>query len=110
MYQSILAYYNEIGKQWTMNPHTQFVLDLRAWITSLHAQGKSIILSLDANELVKPSEDRKFYPVQYHERNMVQGHFHDGSMATLANTCGLIDTHSSHHAIEAPPTYARGKN
>jgi hypothetical protein len=108
-YRSILNYWNEIGKQETPNPHKQFVLDLQAWISHLRSDGKSIILCLDANETVTP-DDGMFHPLDYHNGTFIQAKAHDGSLATLAKTCGLVDILSHQHSFSVPSTYARGKN
>jgi hypothetical protein len=108
-YRSLLQYNTSFGRRSTPDPHRQFVLDLQAWISKLRSDNISIILSLDSNE---DTTDRKgnFYPLEFQEGVFPYAPNHDGSMATLAATCGLLDVLSHFHPPPYPSTYARGKN
>ncbi len=107
--RTLLAYNNSISRQQTPDPHRQFVLDLQSWITMLRRQNISIILSLDGNENLIDKQG-SFYPLEYKEESFPYAPNHDGSLATLAATCKLIDVLAHFHPPPYPSTYARGKN
>jgi len=68
-----------------------------------------VILYLDGNEDIDKiigtwSEVPKYVPGQH-----VIAPDHDGSLATLVTTCGLIDVIKTQHPKDIPPTYTRGR-
>ncbi len=107
-FRSILAYNNDHNISSTPNPHRQFVIDLQAWIEMLQSEGASIILALDANEDIL-STTPTYHPLEYKDGNFIQAPQHNGHLATLLMTCGLIDTLSHSHPPPYPSTYFRGK-
>jgi hypothetical protein len=108
-FRSLLQYYNNTEHQATPDPHRQFVLDLQAWIAHLRSENISIILSLDGNEDLSPNKG-SFYPLHYQDGTHIYAPRHDGSLASLATTCGLIDSLAYFHPPPYPSTYARGPN
>jgi hypothetical protein len=108
-HHSILAHYNETGHQLTSILHCQFILDLQAWIGHLRADKTHIILSMDGNEDTSKHQGI-FYPLTYQNREFIHAPNHDGSLSTLASTCGLIDTLAHFHPPPYPSTYSRGKS
>jgi hypothetical protein len=92
---------------------------LRSTLTVVHAvlllseipkhMGLELVLSLDANEDTKEG-DSGFYLLDYQEGTFLHAPNHDGSMATLVATCGLIDVLFYFHPPPDPSTYAKGKN
>jgi len=92
------------------DPHRQCILDLQAWLETITAQGHAIILSLDSNEDISEKEG-SFHPLRYIEGKHPISKTHNGSLATLATTCGLIDPLASHHKDRPfPATYNRGQS
>ena len=108
-FRTILAHNNSVKRQVTPNPYRQFVLDLQAWITMLRQQNISIVLSLDGNENLSEKHGT-FYPLEYKEGEFILAPNHDGSLSTLAASCGLVDVLAHFHPPPYPSTYARGKN
>lgn len=94
----------------TPDPHKQCILDLQAWLETITQHGHQIILSLDSNEdiTVTPSS---FIPLTYHENQHATHPAHNGSLATLMTTCGLVDPLAHHHSMRPfPATYNRGRS
>jgi hypothetical protein len=90
-------------------PNKQFILDLQAWVQHLQVQGHQIILNLDNNEDLYNSGGT-IHPLAYNPDGPTSDNLHNGSLWTLAMTCGLIDILAIHHSERPfPPTYIRGK-
>jgi hypothetical protein len=90
-------------------PNKQFTLDLQAWIQYLQSQGHKIILNLDNNDDFYATEGF-VHPLHYQTGVHVTDKSHDGSLRTLAVSCGLIDILALQHSSRPfPPTYIRGK-
>ncbi len=106
-YFSLLQYNTSLGHRSTPDPHCQFVLNLQAWISKLHSDNISIILSLDSN---KDTMDRKgnFYPLEFQEGVFPHAPNHNGSMATLVARCGLLDVLSHFHPPPPTPLHMLG--
>jgi hypothetical protein len=93
----------------TPDPHRQFILDLQAWISDLQAKDHRIILKMDNNDDLYLAEG-SIHQLDYCANSLTHCTSHDGSLTTLAITCGLIDILSIHHSERPfPPTYIRGK-
>jgi hypothetical protein len=93
----------------TPNPGRQLILDLQAWICHLQSNGHSIILNLDYNDDFYSAEGSANH-VTYQADSLTVCNKHDGSLRSLALSCGLIDILSVHHSERPfPPTYIRGK-
>jgi hypothetical protein len=91
-------------------PRRQFIMDLQAWIEHLVSVKHEIILCLDANEAIYGLPG-KFSPLDYIPGKVTVGSGHDGSLATLIRTCGLVDPLLIQHPDSPPPsTYSRGEN
>jgi len=91
-------------------PRWQFIIDLQAWIESLVSEGHDIILCLDANENIN-NNTGSYTPLQYISNKPTIGSGHDGSLATLMCTCGLVDPLLLQHPDQTPPsTYSRSDN
>jgi hypothetical protein len=106
-YRKISAKLRDTDKQSTPNPRHQFVLDLQAWLENLIKEGHHIILSIDSNEELNPTEG-KITNLTYNQSLVTANPNHDGSLSTLVNTCGLIDILQTHHSEKALATYNRG--
>ena len=92
------------------NPRQQFILDLQAWVEHLILMNHDIILSLDANEDYTTSIPQ-LSPLTYTPGKHILNTKHDGTLATLLKTCGLVDPVIIHHSTtKPPPTYSRGKH
>lgn len=67
-------------------------------------------MCLDSNEDISQKQG-KFIPLSFHPTTPTTCKHHDGSLATLASSCGLIDPLSLQHSQRPfPPTYNRGKS
>jgi hypothetical protein len=66
-------------------------------------------LSLDGNENLS-GKHGTFYPLEYKEGEFIWAPNHDGSLSTLAASCGLVDVLAHFHPPPYPSTYAGGKN
>jgi hypothetical protein len=109
-YRHLSSYLRESSLTTQPNPRRQFILDLQAWIESLVHTNHDIILSLDGNEDYTISTPQ-FTPLTYIANKHIDNPKHDGTLATLLKTCGLIDPFTSHHSFKKPPpTYSRGKS
>jgi hypothetical protein len=92
----------------TPEPNRQFILDLQAWIGHLQGEGHRIILNMDNNEYFY-SADGSIHPLNYNVDSLTSSASHDGSLRSLAATCGLIDILALQHSERPfPPTYSRG--
>jgi hypothetical protein len=94
----------------TLDPHRQCILDLQAWLKTLVHQNHAIILNLDSNEDISDKAG-SFHPLSYIEGKHPISKTHDGSLATLITTCGLVDPLAIQHTSRPfPPTYNRGQS
>jgi hypothetical protein len=92
------------------DPHCQCILDLQAWLEVISHQNHAIILSLDSNEDICDKEG-KYHPLSFNTGCHPVSNHHDGSLATLITTCGLIDSLAIHHKQRPfPATYNRGSS
>jgi len=92
------------------DPHCQCILDLQAWLEVISHQNHAIILSLDSNEDISDKEG-KYHPLSFNTGCHPVSNHHDGSLATLITTCGLIDSLAIHHKQRPfPATYNRGSS
>jgi len=99
---------NLTRKTATPEPNRQFILDLQSWIQDLHENGHQVILNLDNNEDLYASDGR-VQPIPYCPDDVASCTAHDGSLATLVVSCGLIDILGLQHSSRPfPPTYIRG--
>jgi hypothetical protein len=72
-------------------------------------EGYDIILGIDANEGIF-NLPGKYLPLIYSTETPISSKGHDGSLATLKNTCGLCDPLlMQNQCATPPPTYKRGK-
>jgi len=91
-------------------PKYQFIIDLQAWLQEMMGKEYGIILCLDANESID-GKVGQFSPLQYSLSKPIAGSGHDGTLATLIQTCGLCDPLTIQHHGEPPPaTYKRGQH
>jgi hypothetical protein len=90
------------------NPRRQFILDLQAWVEHLILMNHDIILSLDANEDYTTSIPQ-LSPLTYTPGKHILNTKHDGTLATLLKTCGLVDPVIIHHSTKPPPNILQGK-
>ncbi len=89
--------------------HHLFVpLELNGRILSFLNPALDIILAIDGNE---DSSDTmgNYMPLEY-TGEFIHAPRHNGTLATLVTTCGLVDTLSCLHPPPYPSTYAHGKN
>jgi hypothetical protein len=92
-----------------IDPRKQGIMDMQTWIAFLIASGIEIILYLDANEDITNKIGKWCEPSPYEPQKHSVSSDHDGSLATLVTTLGLIDVLKSQHDGIIPPTYIRGK-
>jgi hypothetical protein len=91
-------------------PHCRFILDLQAWLEHHTASSTEVILCIDANEAILPSQGI-FCPLQFQTDKPIKSKGNDGSMQTLLLTCGLADPLLIQYANQTPPsTYSRGSH
>ncbi len=76
-------------------------------VKHLQTEVHQIIIRLDNNEYLYASEG-SIKPLQYQTNSTIRNTSHDGSLCTLAISCGLIDILSVHHSHRPFPP--RGKN
>lgn len=92
-----------------LNPRRQSVLDMQSFIVEKQQEGYFIILSTDSNENLSASKS-SYCPVECNSERVYSKN-HDGSVLTLAKTCGLIDILRQQHTHDSyPATYIRGRN
>jgi hypothetical protein len=89
----------------SFKPEVTFTL--QAWLEFFVSNNHNIILGLDANEDYTQTP-KQYHPLTYTPGKHIISSSHDGSLATLITTCGLIDPATIHHSMKPPPTYARG--
>ncbi len=84
-------------------------MDLQVWIETLILENHAIVLALDNNEDMSATSSQ-YMPFNSDLYKHVTNHHHDGYLATLATTCGLLDMLGEQHP-ERPfsSTYSRGK-
>jgi hypothetical protein len=108
-FKTLLASSNAAGKSTQPEPNRQFLLDLHAWKQHLHASGHQVILNLDNNTDLYSSEG-SLHSNPYDPTKVTSCPQHDGSLATLAQSCGLVNILAVHHSQRPfPPTYIRGR-
>jgi hypothetical protein len=106
-YRGLSAKLCNDGKGTTPDPRRQFILDLQAWLEHIMQDGHQIILSMDSNDDLYSSNGR-YHHLEYNTESVITSPQHDGTLATLLKTCGLIDILQVHHTNKAPPMYNRG--
>ncbi len=106
-FRTILAKFNEEKRDEIPNPHRQFILDLQSWLEEMKRDGTSIILCLDNNEDLLAHQG-SFHQLEYKEDTFIKDSQHNGTLATLAKTCNLIDALGTQHPGNIPATYSRG--
>jgi hypothetical protein len=90
-------------------PRRLFILDLQAWINHLIVSNHEIILSMDANLSYDPDSTIPSHPLTYTPGIPTMNKRHDGKLATLIATCGLIDPLACQHSsCPIPPSHNRG--
>jgi hypothetical protein len=84
----------------TAQPRRQFILDLQAWISYLISLHHEIILSMDANMSYDPDTTTSSHPLPllYTQGIPTLDKKHDGKLATLVATCGLVDPLARQHS------------
>ncbi len=91
-------------------PHHQFIVDLQAWLEHRVESGYHIVLGIDANEAYH-GKGGSFTPITYQLDSPISIKGHDGTLATLVRSCGLMDPLLCHHPDSPPPeTYDRGSD
>jgi hypothetical protein len=108
--------YRQISQSWRSenrhdrpDPHRQCILDLQAWVEHITREGALIILSLDANEEIS-DQPGQYIPLPYDPKKFQVHSQHNGSLATLAATCGLVDPLALQHKQRPiPSTCNRGQ-
>mmetsp|Transcript_16534 Transcript_16534/g.23565 ORF Transcript_16534/g.23565 Transcript_16534/m.23565 type:complete len:716 (+) Transcript_16534:576-2723(+) len=91
-----------------IDPRRQNILDMQAWLMSYISQGVEVILYLDGNEDITNLIGKWCEVPVYIQGQHVITPEHDGSLATLVTTCGLVDVIKEQHQTNIPSTYARG--
>ena len=94
--------------QGTIDPRRQGVLDMQVWLAFFIAQGVEVILYLDGNEDLKRAIGKWCELPQYIPDQHQSSQEHDGSLATLVTTLGLVDVLLEQHQGDIPATYTRG--
>jgi hypothetical protein len=91
-------------------PRHQFIVDLQAWLEHKIEAGYHIVLGVDANEAYH-GNGGVFTPVTYQLESPIPIKGHDGTLATLVQSCGLVDPLLCHRPDSPPPeTYNRGSD
>jgi hypothetical protein len=92
------------------DPYKQCILNLQAWLEDIVQQGHLIILCLDSNEDITKTAPA-FIPLTYNEGTHASHPAHNGLLAALMTTCGLVDPLAHQHTLQPfPPTYNRGRS
>ena len=109
-FRALSAQFREADREDDPIPRHQFTVDLQGWLEYKTTQGYLIILGIDANEPYDPLEGN-FTPVDFQLDKPIPIKGHDGTLATLVRTSGLVDPLLIHHPDRTPPpTYDRGKD
>jgi hypothetical protein len=91
-------------------PRHQFIVDLQAWLESKVEEGYQLVLGIDANKAYHGSGGN-FTSLSHRLDKPIPIKGHDGILATLFRTCGLVDPLLIQHPDSPPPaTYDRGKD
>lgn len=91
-----------------VDPRRQATLDMQVWIMYLLGLGYEVILYLDGNEDITEKIGKWIELPQYEKGKHAVNKDHDGSIATLMATCGLVDIFAAQHSGKLPNTYTRG--
>jgi hypothetical protein len=90
-------------------PRRKFILDLQALIGYLRETNHEVILSLDANTSYDPDASAPTHPLLYTPGIPTVDKNHNGKLATLVSTCGLLDPLARQHSSRPiPPSHNRG--
>ena len=92
-----------------IDPRKQGVLDMQVWLAYYIAKGVEVIFYLDGNEELKNVRGKWCELPPYESGQHVTSTEHDGSLATLVTTLGLLDVIKEQHKEDIPATYARGR-
>mmetsp|Transcript_21350 Transcript_21350/g.30549 ORF Transcript_21350/g.30549 Transcript_21350/m.30549 type:complete len:1538 (+) Transcript_21350:1841-6454(+) len=92
-----------------IDPRRQGTMDMQTWLMHYIAQGIGVILYLDGNEDIKGRVGSWVELTPYTPGIHASHSDHNGSLATLVTTCGLVDVMAEQHSKDLPPTYTRGK-
>jgi hypothetical protein len=107
-YRMLSRKYRDANLTADPKPLLQFIVDLQAWLAQYISRGKKIILGIDSNEDISGKQGQ-ITPMKYHIDKPISTAGHDGSLASLMRTCGLVDAIATLHPTEKPPaTYERG--
>jgi hypothetical protein len=87
----------------TSQPRRQFILDLQSWLEELIAQHHEIILAMDANASYNPDTAYPTHPLSYRLNTPTLAPGHNGTLATLISTCGLVDPLARQHSSRPFP-------
>lgn len=90
-----------------IDPGRQFILDLQAWLMFYINQGVEIILYLDGNEDITNTIGNWCEVSGYPSEQHIIAAEHDGSLATLVATCGLIDVLKEQFIEHSTNLYSR---
>jgi len=94
----------------TVDPRRQHVFDmLQVWLAYYIAQGIEVIFYLDGNENLKDKIGKWCELPPFDPGQHIFSVDHDGSLASLVTTLGLVDVLQEQHREEIPSTYTRGK-
>mmetsp|Transcript_23721 Transcript_23721/g.33981 ORF Transcript_23721/g.33981 Transcript_23721/m.33981 type:complete len:478 (-) Transcript_23721:192-1625(-) len=92
-----------------IDPRRQCILDMQTWLMSYIQLGIEVIFYLDGNEDITHRIGKWCEVPSYVQGKHDSAPEHDGSLATLVTTCGLVDVLKEQHSSTIPPTYVRGK-
>jgi hypothetical protein len=106
-YCTIAAKFDEEKRTDKPNPRRHFILDLQSWLEDMKNDGNLIILCLDNNEDLLAHQGSS-HQLEYKEDTFINDSQHDGTLATLARTCNLIDVLGAQHPVNTPAMYSRG--
>jgi hypothetical protein len=101
-FRQLMQKWKEMGTLDDPIPRLQFILDLQAWLEYRQRDGYEIILAIDANENITGISG-KISPLKNKTDEPIKRTMHNGSLATLCNTCGLVDPLIIQHQDSPPP-------
>jgi len=105
--RQLSAMYRAQNKLVNPDPNCQFILNLHSWISHLQQDGTQVIIGIDNNDELNPSQGQIF-PLQYCSDIPTTNQNHNGSLDTLIRSTGLIDIlHHHHKSSTYPPTYIK---